>query len=137
MEAGEVWAAPIANGRAYAMIEKGLPMEFVLPDNGNGTKGGVSCTAIVIPKGSPNRALAEKMISFALTPGVQLMTVAAKTPYGPVIGELDGTLAKAPSLGGQVPFGDVTKTGLRLSWDESELAKFGQYVDAWIRKIQK
>ena len=137
MEAGEVWAAPIANGRAYSMIEKGLPMEFVLPENGDGTKGGVSCTAIVIPKGSPNRALAEKLISFALTPDAQLMTAFSKTPYGPVITGLDDTLSKASQLGRQVPFGDVTKAGLRLSWDEAGLDKFAQYVEAWNRKVQK
>ena len=61
IEAGDVWAAPIANGRAYALIQKGLPVEFVMPDNGNGTKGGLSCTTIVIPKGSRNKSNARKV----------------------------------------------------------------------------
>lgn len=137
MEAGEVWAAPMTNGRAHSMIQRGLPVEFVLPENGDGTKGGISCTALVITKGSPNRALAEKMISFALTPGVQLMQATSKNPYGPVISSLDETLQSAPALGEKVPFGDMTKHGLRLSWDKTELDKFTQYVDAWNRKIQK
>ena len=137
MEAGEVFAAPIVNGRAYSMIAKGLPMAFVMPDNGDGTKGGVSCTAIVIPKGSPNRALAEKLISFALSPGVQLMQAVAKTPYGPVISGLDDTLKKAPKLSARVPFGDLTKTALHLSWDKAGLEKFTQYVEKWNREVQK
>lgn len=137
MEAGEIWAAPIANGRAYSMIQKGLPMEYVMPDNGNGTKGGVSCTALVVTQGSPNRTLAEKMISYVLTPGAQLMAAVAKTPYGPVITGLDEILSKAPAIGATVPFGDVTKTALRLQWDEAGVDKFTKYVEAWNRKVQK
>jgi putative spermidine/putrescine transport system substrate-binding protein len=136
IEAGEVWAAPIANGRAYAMIAKGLPVEFVLPENGDGTKGGLSCTAIVIPKGAPNRALAERFIAFALTSDVQLMTVVAKTSYGPVTDAVDSVLARAPAIGNQVPYGQATKNMLRLTWDEAELKNFPKYVEAWNRKIQ-
>jgi putative spermidine/putrescine transport system substrate-binding protein len=137
IEAGDVWAAPIANGRAYALIEKGLPVEFVMPDNGNGTKGGLSCTTIVIPRGSRTKANAEKLISFALTPGAQLMQATAATPYGPVIGSLDRILEKAPKLAEQIPFGQTIKTSLRLSWDGASMEKFPQYVEAWNRKVQR
>ncbi len=137
MEAGEIWAAPMTNGRAQSMIDKGLPVAFILPENGDGTRGGVACTALVLTKGSPNRVSAEKFISFALSPGAQMMQAVSKNPYGPVISALDETLGKAPELGARVPFGDMTKTALRLSWDQEALDKFPQYVDAWNRKIQK
>jgi hypothetical protein len=80
---------------------------------------------------------AEKFISFALSPGAQMMQAVSKNPYGPVISALDETLGKAPELGARVPFGDMTKTALRLSWDQEALDKFPEYVDAWNRKIQK
>lgn len=137
IEAGDVWAAPIANGRAYSLIQKGLPVDFVLPDNGNGTKGGLTCTAIAIPKGSPNRSLAEKLISFALSPDVQLMQAASATAYGPVIATLDPILEKAPGIADQIPWGAAAKNGFLLSWDEAGLQKFPEYVDAWNRKVQK
>src|SRR5579864_5779924 len=116
------------------MIYKGLPMDYVLPDNGDGTKGGISCTTIVIPKGSGNSALAAKLIAFALTPGAQLMTATSNTPYGPVINGLDNVLRQMKT---RVPFGDVTSHALRLSWDKAALDKFTQYVDEWNRKVQK
>jgi putative spermidine/putrescine transport system substrate-binding protein len=137
MESGDVWAAPIANGRAYALIEKGLPFEYVMPDNGNGSKGGLSCTTVAIPKGTRNRANAEKFVTFALTPGTQLMQATAATPYGPVIGSLDRILEKAPKIAEQIPFGPSIKSSLRLPWDASTVEKFPQYVEAWNRKVQR
>lgn len=136
IEAGDVWAAPIVNGRAWTLIDKRLPVGFVLPDNGNGTKGGVSCTAISIPKGGPNRELAEKFISLALSPGAQFMQ-ATNNPYGPVIDSLDPILQKAPQIADRIPWGSTAKSGFRLSWDEAGLRKFAEYVDAWNRKVQK
>jgi putative spermidine/putrescine transport system substrate-binding protein len=137
IEAGDVWAAPIANGRAYALVQKGLPVEFVLPENGNGTRGGLSCTTIAIPKGSRNKQIAERFISFALSPGAQLMQAVSSTPYGPVIGSLDKILENAPKLAEAIPFGSAVKNGLRLSWDEAGLEKFTQYVEAWNRRVQR
>ncbi len=136
IEAGDVWAAPIVNGRAWTLIDKGLPVGFVLPDNGNGTKGGVSCTAITMPTGSPNRELAEKFLSFALSPGAQFMQT-IKNPYGPVIDALDPILQRAPQIGDRVPWGATARSGFRLSWDETGLARFAEHVEAWNRKVQK
>lgn len=138
IEAGDVWAAPIVGSRAYALIEKGLPVDYVLPDNGNGTKGGVSCTAIVVPKGSANPALGEKMLNFTLSSDAQLMQATAVSAYGPVIGALDPILEKAPKIADRIPWGKVVANGFRLSWDrEADLDKFSEYVDAWNRKVQK
>jgi putative spermidine/putrescine transport system substrate-binding protein len=138
IEAGDVWAAPIVGSRAYALIEKGLPVEYVLPENGNGTKGGISCTPIVVPKGSTNAALGEKMLNFALSPDAQLMQATAISAYGPVISTLDPILEKAPKIADRIPWGKVVTNGFRLSWDsEADLDRFSEYVEAWNRKVQK
>ncbi|HEY7248679.1 MAG TPA: extracellular solute-binding protein [Xanthobacteraceae bacterium] len=137
VEAGDVWAAPMVAGRAYSMIRKGLPLAFVLPDNGNGSKGGISCGTISIPKNGRNRPLAEKLISLYLSPGVQLMEATADTPYGPVISGLDPILQKAPLIGDLIPWGATVTNGFRLPWSDADLDRFSAYVDAWNRKVQR
>ena len=137
MEGGDVWAAPMVAGRAYSIIRKGLPLEFVLPDNGNGSKGGIACGTISIPRSSRNRPLAEKLISFYLSPGVQLMEATAATPYGPVISDLDPILQKAPLIADLIPWGPMVTHGFRLPWNDADLDRFSAYVDAWNRKVQR
>ena len=137
MEAGDVWAAPMADGRAMALIGKGLPIGFVLPDNGNGTKGGISCGTMNIAKGSPVTSLAERFLAFAISPGPQLMQAAAPSPFGPVIGGLDPILAKAPAIGGKIAWGPAVTHAFRLSWNGNDVTKFTDYVAAWNRKVQK
>jgi putative spermidine/putrescine transport system substrate-binding protein len=137
IEAGDVWAAPLVNGRAFALVQKGLPVEYVLPDNGNGTKGGIGCATLSVPKGARAKTLAHKLISFALSPGAQLMQASDVNPYGPVINSLDRVFAQAPKIAEQVPWGAAARNGLLLSWDAAAVDRFPAYVEAWNRKVQK
>lgn len=66
---GEIWMyVDIGGVVSRAVNERGLPVEFVVPDEG----GPVSMNTLVIPSGSDHVGCSEAFVSFMLSPAAQL-----------------------------------------------------------------
>lgn len=137
LTSGDVWAAPIVNGRAWSLIDRGLPLKFVLPDNGNGTKGGVERSALAVPKGTKQKAASEAFINLTIGPAAQLAQ-AIDNPYGPTNRRLEKVLAVHPSVAARIPASSAEVQGaLTLKWTPAVLAKFPTYMERWRKTVQK
>ena len=95
LAAGDVTMSTAYNGRISAANKDGQSLKIVWNQNI------YDLDYWVIPAGSPNKALAEKFIKFATSPGPQAV-YSQQIPYGPVnkhaIGKLDKkTLADLPN----------------------------------------
>ena len=66
-ENGEVWISPYWSGRSGYYIERGLPFEMVVPQEG--VIGLFDCAAV--PVGARNKRLAYEFLNFRLEPDVQ------------------------------------------------------------------
>lgn len=137
LTSGDVWAAPIVNGRAWSLVEKGLPLKFVLPDNGNGTRGGLERSILAIPKGTKHKAAAEAFINLVLGPAAQLAQ-AIDNPYGPTNKRLEKLLQTNPAIAQRIPASSADIQGaLSLKWTRASLDKFPDYMDRWRKTVQK
>lgn len=137
LTSGDVWAAPIVNGRAWSLIDKRLPLKFVLPDNGNGTRGGLERSALVIPKGTRNKAAAEALINLVLSPAAQLAQ-AIDNPYGPTNKRLEKLLAANPAIAQRIPASAADIQGaMTLKWTPATVARFPDYLERWRKTVQK
>ncbi len=72
---GEVWYSSAFNGRLAKMAAEGQPVKIVWDG------GALKPTYVAIPKGAPNRAAAEKFLSFMLTSPERAAAFASYAPY--------------------------------------------------------
>ena len=93
IQSGEVWAAPWINGRAWGLIDKGVPLAYVLPKEG----GFGNMTTIDMVKGTKYAKEAQAYINMVLDPLPQLGQ-ANEIPYGPTNKLLAPVLAAYPEM---------------------------------------
>ena len=79
MTRGDAWIAPCWDGRAYAMKNSGVPVDFVAPEEG----ALATVAELVIPEGSQNVELAYLFIDMCLSEEGQ-KAISTWTRYGPV-----------------------------------------------------
>jgi putative spermidine/putrescine transport system substrate-binding protein len=111
---GDVWAAPFSNGRSWALIDKGLPLGYVLPKEG----AIVGLGTLDVVKGSKHPKEGFAYINAVLDPLPQLGQ-AYEVPFGPTNKLLAPILADYP---------DVSKK-FTTSLDEPE--KHNLYIPNW------
>jgi len=88
---GEVWIAPWWDGRAYALVDEGVPVDFVVPKEGAFNTN----VEMVITKYSKNQEMAYKFLNAMLDAKAQ-SEMSAIIHYGPVNknSKIDDKLAK-------------------------------------------
>jgi len=127
---GDVWAAPMADGRAWGLVDKGAPVAFVRPKEGAIVEMGT----LDVVKGSKHPKEALEYINTVLDPYPQLGQ-AYEIPYGPTNKLLAPVLEHYP---------DVSKKFIS-SWTELKQAYLpdwkayienqDQILDLWNRQV--
>jgi len=130
LQAGDVWAAPWINGRAWGMTDRGLPIRFLLPKEG----GYGNMTTIDMVKGTKHPKEAQEFINLVLDPLPQLGQ-ANEIPYGPANRLLGPVLAAYPDLAKKSPssLADIQKLRL-VDWTVYN-ANSDDAVELWNRKV--
>jgi len=130
MSSGDVWAAPWVNGRAWGLIDQGLPIRFVVPKEG----GFGHTTTIDLVKGSTAAKEAQQYINLVLDPLPQLGQ-ANEVPYGPTNKTLQPVLAAYPELAKKFPSSpDDIKKLYRINWTLFN-KNFPRAISLWNRQI--
>jgi putative spermidine/putrescine transport system substrate-binding protein len=127
---GDIWAAPLANGRAWGMIDKGLPIAFVLPKEG----GLVGMGMLDVVKGSKHPKEGFAYINAVLDPLPQLGQ-AYEIPYGPTNKLLSPVLANYPALSKKFT---ASLADLKQQYVPDWSAYYedlDQVLDLWNRKV--
>jgi putative spermidine/putrescine transport system substrate-binding protein len=130
MKSGEVWAVPWVNGRAWGLIDQGLPIRFIMP-----TEGGFGHTSTIdLVRGSRHPKEAQAYINLALDPLPQLGQ-ANEIPYGPTNKTLARVLSEYPDLAKKFPASaeDLSKLYL-INWAVFN-KNYQRIVDQWNRRI--
>jgi len=129
---GEVWIAPWWDGRAYALVDEGVPVDFVVPKEGAFNTN----VEMIITKYSKNQEMAYKFLNAMLDAKAQA-EMSSIIHYGPVNkdAKLDDQLAK------QVVYGpEQAKALIICDWNilapiKSDLsAKFDKEVAPLVGK---
>lgn len=108
LERGEAWLAVWYNGPAFAMKEKGLPIDYVRPKEG---VPGIR-SFINVVKGSRRRELAERLINQHISVEAQ-KGMAEMIFYGPV----NRKVVLPPELAAKMPYGEEAMKGfLVFDW---------------------
>lgn len=130
IQSGDVWVAPWINGRAWGLIDKGLPLKFLLPKEG----GYGNMTTIDMVKGTKYPKEAQAFINLVLDPLVQLGQ-ANEVPYGPTNKLLEPVLAAYPELSKKFPASPKDLQQLRLvNWSLYN-RNHDAALDLWNRKV--
>jgi len=130
LSSGDVWIAPWLNGRTWGLIDRGVPLRFVLPKEG----GFFGMTTISVTAMTPHRAEALAFINEVLGPLAQLGIV-SQIPYGPTNKLLGPVLAAYPDVSKKFPATAEEIAKLRLiNWTGFH-AQYPHAVDLWNRKI--
>jgi putative spermidine/putrescine transport system substrate-binding protein len=130
LTSGDVWAAPWLNGRTWGLIDRGVPLRFVIPKEG----GFFGMTTISVTADTPHRKQALAFVDEVLGPLAQLGMV-SEIPYGPTNKLLTPILAAYPDVAKKFPASpaDIAKLKL-INWDVFH-AQYPRAVDLWNRKI--
>jgi len=130
LTSGDAWAAPMVSGRAWGMIDRGLPLAFVLPK-----EGGVSApTTVDLVAGTKLVKEALEYINFTLDPLPQLGQ-AYDIPYGPTNKLLGPVIAAYPDMAKKFPASPADLKALyRPDWSEY-YKQHQQAVDLWNRVV--
>ncbi|MGE3150773.1 MAG: ABC transporter substrate-binding protein [Pseudorhodoplanes sp.] len=131
ISAGEVWATVWNNGRANAMIDKGVPLKFFYPKEG----GFGHVTVVDVVAGSPNATEAQQFINFLLDPVVQL-GVANEIPNGPTTKLLEPILEAYPQLSKRFPVAADLKN-LYIADPKVVNAAIPKWVEQWNRVVKR
>ena len=75
-ENGEVWISPYWSARSGYYIDRGLPFEMVIPDEGVIGLFDVAC----VPVGAKNKKLAYEFLNWRLDPAIQRAAESAARP---------------------------------------------------------
>ncbi len=95
---GEVWAAVIASGRGWGLIDKGYPLEFVYPKEGAVGSG----ATLEVVAGTQHTKEANQFINYALDP-VSQIGQAWDIPYRPTNELLIPVINDYPELKKKIP----------------------------------
>lgn len=130
LTSGDAWAAPMVSGRAWGMIDRGLPLAFVLPKEGG--VSGPTTVDLVVGSKFPKEAL--EYINFTLDPLPQLGQ-AYDIPYGPTNKLLGPVIAAYPDMAKKFPASPADLKKLyRPDWGEYYKHQ-QQAVDLWNRVV--
>ncbi|MFT4268434.1 MAG: ABC transporter substrate-binding protein [Xenophilus sp.] len=127
---GDVWAAVIASGRGWGLIDKGYPLKFVEPKEGAVS----SVTTIEVVKGSKHVREANQYINYVLDPVAQIGQ-AWDIPYGPSNKIVAPVIQAYPDLARKLPGTEERIRALYtpdwgVYWANHEKA-----VDLWQRQV--
>lgn len=132
MSAGDTWAAPLNNGRAWGMIDAGFPGVFIIPREG----GYFHTTTIDVVKGTRHLKEAELYVNFVLSADAQLGQ-AHEIPFGPVNRLVGIEIMKEPALGRKIPLpGNAMMLNLSIPDWRPIFDNFPALVDAWNRTVK-
>ena len=130
MKAGDVWAAPWINGRAWGLSDQGLPIRFVLPKE----EGFAGATTIDLVRNTKSPKEAQQYINLVLDPLPQLGQ-ANEIPYGPTNRLLAPILAANPSLSQKFPSSPEDFQKLYVVNWEAYNKNFARINSLWNRRI--
>jgi putative spermidine/putrescine transport system substrate-binding protein len=130
MKSGDVWAAPWTNGRAWGLTDQGLPIRFIIPEDG----GFGHTTTIDVVKGTKYAKEAQNYINLVLDPLPQLGQ-ANEIPYGPTTRLLAPVLAAYPAMAQKFPSSpkDIEKLYV-INWEIFN-KNFPRASSLWNRQI--
>lgn len=130
LRSGDVWVAPWLNGRTWGLIDRGVPLAFVLPKEG----GFFGMTTISVTATTPHRKEALAFINDVLGPLAQL-GMANQIPYGPTNRLLASVVAAYPDMAKKFPSSTEDLAKLKLiNWNVFH-QQYPHAVDLWNRKI--
>jgi len=123
---GNAWIAPYAQDYAYTLIKAGLPVDFVLPEEG----GVVAPITVNLVAGRENRDLALKFIDFSIRAEASKGWAEALR-YSPT----NKTVVLSEEVAGQVTYGEEQASRL-VTFDATKIAENKpSWNEAWTRAI--
>lgn len=124
LERGEAWVAVWYNGPAFAMKDKGFPVDYVRPKEG---VPGIR-SFINVVKGAKHRDLAEKLINQHISPEAQ-KGMAEMIFYGPV----NRKVTLPPDLAAKMPYGEEAMRGfLVFDWPYI-VSQLPRWQERWLK----
>lgn len=130
LTSGDVWVAPWLNGRTWGLIDRGVPLRYVLPKEG----GFFGMTTISVTADTQHRKEALAFVNDVLGPLSQLGMV-SQIPYGPTNKLLAPILAAYPDVAKKFPANPEAIGKLKLiNWNVFH-QQYPRAVDLWNRKI--
>lgn len=129
---GEIWAANMPNGRAWALIDKGLPLKFVVPKEGS--VGNPS--TIDVAAGTKYPREAQLFVDAALTPLAQL-GLSYDVPYGPTNKLLQPVLAADPDHSRKFPWTPEQLARIHAPDWMTYIARQNETLDLWNRLTKR
>ncbi|RDJ22425.1 ABC transporter substrate-binding protein [Bosea caraganae] len=129
---GELWAANMPNGRAWALIDKGLPLKFVVPKEGSVGNP----TTIDVVGGTKYPREAQLFVDAALSPLAQL-GLSYDVPYGPTNKLLEPILAADPDHSRKFPWTQDQLAKIHAPDWASYVARQNETLDLWNRLIRR
>jgi putative spermidine/putrescine transport system substrate-binding protein len=130
LSSGDAWAAAMASGRAWGMIDRGLPLAFVLPRE----KGVGGTTTVDVAAGTKLAKEAHAYIDYTLDPLPQLGQ-AYEIPYGPTNRLLGPVIATYPEMAKKFPTSPAELQRLYMpDWGEY-YQHHQKVVDLWNRIV--
>ncbi len=127
-EREEIWLAPYWNGRGQTMVDKGMPVDMVIPKEG--TIPISNCW--VVPKTAKNKDLAYKFINFYLEVEQQLAW-ATYMHYGPT----NMKVKLSPEVAHRTIYGEEQINSLIFPDMDYVTRERIKWVETWNKEIQK
>ncbi len=123
----DVWIAPNSDSRTNLLASQGAPLKYIHPTEGSGAW----LVHLDVPKGSPNKDLALKLMDYVLSPEIQ-ERLALHAEVGPV--NVNTELSEEAKAKG-LAYGPVVETMKALHW-ENIVPNLQEYTDRWNRDFQ-
>lgn len=131
LASGDVWLSVWTSGRAWALIDKGLPVGYVIPKEGS--VAGIDTIDLVA--GSEHPKEAQQFINMALDPVSQL-GIAFEMFYGPANSSLQSALAAYPEISQKFPASPADLEKLYMVDLAVYNAHVKQATDYWNRHVK-
>ncbi len=127
-QSGEIWLAVWGSSRVAAMQASGFPLAIARPKEG----GVVLMTAGCVVEGAPKPELAQRFLSFMLSPDIQ---AAFAREYG--AGPTNRNTQLDPATAGKVVFGeDQVRALVALDWAAIN-ARRAEWTRRWQREVER
>ncbi len=131
---GDAWIAPLISGRSWGLVDKGLPVRYVLPKDNSGLAGVGGWTTIDVVAGTKLSKEAHAYINTVLDPLPQLGQ-AHEIPYGPTNRLLGPVIANYPDMAKKFPTSaEALKQHYLPDWREY-YRNHQKAVDLWNRRV--
>jgi putative spermidine/putrescine transport system substrate-binding protein len=132
MTSGDIWVAPLNNGRSWGMIDSGFKGRFIIPKEGGYSH--ITSIDVVASTRSPKEA--QEFVNFVLDPVAQLGQ-AFEIPYGPVNKTLETTMLAYPEVSKKFPMpGNAMMKRLSdPNWNVI-FDNFPAVINAWNRTVK-